>query len=116
MCKILHYYPSVNLQQFIIGFKKGGLTYTQIETLYELAEKERSEEYKIIGAFHGIDLSGEKSVPKNELPEGVNEAKHFVFGDPDAYKGYTQEQKEELTQKMMGNHRQWAPVNIGGEK
>jgi len=118
ICKILHFYPSVNLRQFSIGFKAGGLTYPQIEKLFELRETERTEEFRIIGAFHGIDISGDgkKSVSREELPTGIDKPEHFVFGDPDSYKGYSQEEKEALTQKMIDNHRQWAPVNIGGEK
>lgn len=31
-----------------------------------------------------------------------------VFGDPSQYEHMTQEQREELTKKMMNKHKQWA--------
>ncbi len=95
----------------------GGLTYNQIETLYENSISYKEREYEIIGAFHGISLSGEKAVPKSELPEGVSDAKTFVFGDPDSYKSMSLEEKEQLTQEMMGNHKQWSSGGgIGSKK
>ena len=62
-------------------------------------------------------MSGEKTVPKSELPEGVSEAKKFVFGDPSSYDSMSQEEREELTQEMMGNHKQWSSGGgIGSKK
>ena len=46
-----------------------------------------------------------------DLPEGVENPKEFVFGDPNAYDKMSEEEKEELTQKMMGN---WASFTKGG--
>lgn len=117
MCYILHYYPSVKLEQFYSSFKKGGLTYYQIETLFELSSKHRMEEYEIIGAFHGISPSNKDVVPKSQLPEGVSDHKKFVFGDPDSYKNLSSEERENLTQEMMGNHKKWSSSGgIGGKK
>ena len=107
LCTILHHYPSVSIKNLTSSFKSGGLTYIQIESLYEYSMIYKDKEYRIIGAFHGISV-GDKSVPTSELPDGVDDAKSFVFGDPDSYKKMSQEEKEELTQKMMGNHKQWS--------
>lgn len=62
-------------------------------------------------------MSDDKVVPKSELPEGVSEPKKFVFGDPDSYKNMNEEDREKLTQEMMGNHKQWSSGGgIGGKK
>lgn len=31
----------------------------------------------------------------------------FQFGDPDAYKNMTQEEREKLTNQMMNRHQMW---------
>jgi hypothetical protein len=117
LCYVLHHYPSITLNNFCTGYKKGGLTYYQIECLFHNTMQQKDAEYRIIGAFHGISLSDDKVVPKDQLPEGVSDAKTFVFGDPDSYKKMSQEEKEKLTQEMMGNHKQWSSTGgIGSVK
>jgi hypothetical protein len=79
--------------------------------------QQKDAEYRIIGAFHGISLSDDKVVPKDQLPEGVNDAKTFVFGDPGTYEKMSQDEREKLTQEMMGNHKQWSSTGgIGSVK
>lgn len=117
LCSVLHYYPSITLTNFMVGFKEGGLTYFQIETLFENAMRIKNQEYKIIGAFHGISFDDEKAVSSAELPEGVSDPRKFVFGDPNSYEKLGQEEREKLTQEMMGNHKQWSSGGgIGGSK
>lgn len=94
-------------------YKNGGLTWDQIEGLFNSAIKRKNDDYKIIGAFHGVEIGdGEKSVPKSELPQGTT-AKTFVFGDPDSYKNMDQNEKQKLTETMMGNHKQWSSGGSG---
>ena len=107
ICSILRTYPSVSIQQFSIPYLKGGLTYNQIQCMYDCAMKERNREYEVIGAFHGVSVGKGSSVNKNEIPAGVEEDQ-FIFKDPSAYAHMTQEEREELTQKMLGNHQRWA--------
>lgn len=115
LCYILHHYPSIRLENFYTSFKSGGLTYSQIETLFDIYSSQKSDEYEIIGAFHGI--STKDSVPKSQLPEGVNDAKKFVFGDPESYKNMSEDERQKLTEEMMGNHKEWSSSGgIGGTK
>ena len=117
LCRVLHHYPSISLLNFTTGFKYGGLTFFQIETLFENAVKLKAQEYKIVGAFHGVSFDDKKAIPSDQLPEGVSDARKFVFGDPNSYKNLGQEEREKLTQEMMGNHKQWSSGGgIGGSK
>ena len=71
---------------------------------------------KIIGAFHGFTLSDEKTVPKEQLPAFVEKQELFVFGDPSQYEKMTTEERQELTEKMMGNHKTWqSSGGLGGK-
>ena len=56
----------------------------------------KANEYKIIGAFHGINLDADSNVPEDQLPPDVKNPKHFVFGDPAAYDKMSEADKEEL--------------------
>ena len=105
-------YPSVKIEQFTSSFKDGGLTYSQVNCMYTKTLKKRSDHMKFLAAIQGIDISksGQK-VTADELPEGIDSPKEFVFGDPDAYKNMSNEDKDVLTQKMMGN---WGNFAKGG--
>lgn len=99
---------------FTESFKDGGLTYTQVNCMYVNILKKRSEKMKFLAAIQGIDISGksgETPVSRDELPEGIENPKEFVFGNPDSYDKMSDEEKEKLTQKMMGN---WVNFTKGG--
>ena len=117
LCTVLHHYPSITLTSFMSSYKDGGLTYFQIEVLYDNAMKIKDRDYRIIGAFHGITFDDKKVVPADQLPEGVSDPRKFVFGDPKSYENMGQEERDKLTQEMMGNHKQWSSGGgIGGRK
>ena len=82
----------------------GGLTYGQIVGLYEYKLKEDEEDIRFQAAIHGAKLKefGQTS-PKNNLNKAVP-----MFGDPKDYESLSQEEREEMTQKMMGKHKIWA--------
>jgi hypothetical protein len=111
---LLSEYPFTNIKCFTESFKDGGLTYSQVDCMYINALKKRSEKMKFLAAIQGIDISGksgEKPISREEVPEGIENPREFVFGDPDAYDKMSEKEKEELTQKMMGN---WASFTKGG--
>lgn len=70
-------------------------------------------DYKVQARMHGIDIpdkGGKKPVskPTDDFPSRpgeVVETLPFAFKDPKEYAHLTQEQREELTQKMMGTHK-----------
>lgn len=84
--------------------------------LFDKSLKKQNDEYRFLAAIHGIDLSSEgKAVNRAELPEGVSNQKEFVFADPSTYEKMSEEEKQELTNKMMQN---WSSFigkrNLGG--
>ena len=113
ICTILRNYPSVKMVDFRSHYKEGGITFPQIEFMYESCVKDKLQDYKIIGSLHGVDISGEgKSVPSNQLPPGVDKAEHFVFGAPEDYEHLSEQERDDLTKKMMSHHEIFA----GGSK
>lgn len=105
-------YPSIKIEQFTLSYKQGGLTYSQVNCMYVNTLKKRSNNMKFLAAIQGIDISkSAQKVKPEELPEGIENPKEFVFGDPDAYKNMSDEEKDALTQKMMGN---WGSFAKGG--
>lgn len=60
--------------------------------------------------MQGVNLNDkeekEKPVKKKEI---LNDG--FVFRDLSEYEGLTQEEKNNLTEKMKGNHKRWANEN-----
>lgn len=117
LAALLKNYPSLSLKSFYSPFLHGGVTYKQMEKLFSLLQKQKDEEYRIIGAFHGISFSDEKTVPKDQLPGFVKSPDLFVFGDPAAYEKMDQNERQALTEQMMGNHKQWqSSGGLGGKK
>lgn len=110
VCSILRNYPSTRITDFRAHYKQGGLTYPQIEFMYESCIKDKLQDYEIIGSFHGIKMSGKgkSAVPSNQLPPGVDRAEHFVFGAPADYAKMSEAEREALTQKMLANHESFA--------
>lgn len=55
-----------------------------------------------MAAIHGAELKGEPDSQSEEVP---------LFGDVSSYEGMSMEDREELTQKMMGKHKAWVENN-----
>lgn len=89
--------------------------------LFEIGEKQVSDEkwldYKFYASMQGHDLdkairdkqekTGERKLTKEELFEEAARSPFPVFRDPDYYDHLTQEEREQLTQIMMGKHVYW---------
>ena len=54
---------------------------------------------------HGIDLD-KKTKGSGPISQG-KQIDIFKFGKPEDYEHMSKEEKEELTQKMMGQHKTW---------
>jgi hypothetical protein len=109
-------YPQYNLNHFFrFRFIEGGLTLSQVIGLYENHCKRIYEERKFLAAIHGIDLNksaeeaGKSEADKIEQKQGLS-----IFRDPAEYEKMTDEEKEEMTQKMLSQHRRW--VDSMGKK
>lgn len=86
------------------SFKEGGVTFGQLLTLYEHAQKREIERYKFQAMMHGAE-------PKDDPPPMISSEKKdspFMFGDPDDYKNMSPEGQKDLTDKMLSAHKLWA--------
>ena len=81
--------------------------------LYEHSEKRLVDRLKLEAGFHGIKLDGD-----SKRSTASPEAEHGVPGDPDSYSHLTEQERQELTDRMMGKHRAWAETNkpLGGKE
>jgi hypothetical protein len=70
--------------------------------LYSFKSEEIADNLRVQAALHGVKMGGSSKDVKNEN-RGVP-----LFGDPKDYEGMPEEEREALTQKMMGKHRMWA--------
>ena len=92
------------------------MTYGQMELLYEFAIKREVERREFEAAIHGAEMK--KTVRKETTTSApVKKSNNiFMFGDPEEYKDMSEEEKKELTRKMMGMHKHWAASKpLGGK-
>ena len=115
ICTLLSQYPQLTFDSFQKSFKEGGITEEQAEIMYTEAARRRYEHYRIVASFQGIklpddpnDSSAQNIVKTSELPAGVTESKTFVFQDPKEYERLSDEEKAQLTESMLKNHKDWA--------
>jgi hypothetical protein len=87
------------------------LTYNQIVGLYEYYLKEEEAALRFQAAIHGAKIK-ETGPPttKDNLDKSVP-----MFGDPKDYESLSQEEREEMTAKMMGKHKLWAGSAFEGK-
>lgn len=104
-----------------LSYKEGGVTRDQLVALYTLSEKqiadEKMIEFRFYASLQGFDLDKEldkkdssreeKKLTKEELFREAAESPVPIFRDPSYYDHLTQNEKEQLTQIMMGKHRFW---------
>lgn len=83
-------------------WRDGAPTLTQVCELYRLAQLELHQESKFQAALQGVDLESD-SPSTSSVPKKKNE---LAFRDPSEYVSMTDEEKEELTKKMMSAHSQ----------
>jgi hypothetical protein len=89
--------------------------------LFEHGNKRQYDDMRFRASLAGVDLDkalekapGHVSTPKDKGPK--NQQNTFLFGDMSEYEHMSQEEKEELTQQMMGRHKAWGrnPMSAGG--
>jgi hypothetical protein len=73
--------------------------------LYGNLQQERLDYIKIAGSFLGIDLDKETKKTKT-VDEGI-------FQDPQSYEKFSPEERKEMTERMMGKHKNWVK-SLGG--
>jgi len=68
-------------------------------------------------AIHGIDL--DKTTKGSDVPQTQGkQMAGFKFGKPEDYEHMSKEEREKLTQKMMGQHKAWNAIQkpMGGKQ
>jgi hypothetical protein len=81
--------------------------------LYEYKLKEDEEHLRFQAAIHGAKL---KEAGQSFAPSGDNLKRPVpMFGDPKDYESLSQEEREEMTEKMMGKHKMWAGSAFEGK-
>lgn len=76
--------------------------------MFSHLQEEEYNKWKLQAALVGVDVEKAKQETKK--------TDSFTFKDPSEYANLTKEQKKELTDKMMGRHRQWASGAIKEKK
>jgi len=66
--------------------------------MYEHYQKEEIDRYKIKAAMLGAKFEEEEKKKEDD----------FVFKDPKEYEGLSVKERKDLTERMMGKHKQWA--------
>jgi len=81
-------------------------------TLYEHTEKRAVDRFKMDAALHGVRLDDTSNAP------AAPKAMGGVSGDPDSYSHLSMDEREALTQKMMGRHKFWVQNDnpLGGKQ
>ena len=101
-------FPRYGFEHFFqLRFKDGGLTEGQFHALYEQAVARTVDENKFLAKLHGFEIKGGSGAGSGagdhaDQPdhEEINEFNYN--GDPASVAHLTPEQREILTQKLMG--------------
>jgi hypothetical protein len=107
-------YPTYRPEDFYVkSYREGGLTYPQFLFLHKAADEQAYNQNRFMAAIHGIDLDasakdkgGSKTQPKTVSRPSTQSSSPMLFGDPAQYEKMSQQEREELTQKML---KHWQP-------
>ena len=88
--------------------------------MYEHSEKRLVERLRFDAGVHGIKLDDteEDSPSQPRSTPSVKQKGKCIPGDPDSYSHLSEEERQRLTESMMGNHKAWAEneTPLGGKK
>ena len=88
-------------------------------TMYEHSEKRLIERLRLDAGVHGIQLKDEGPAPAQQgvAPKGPAQKGKCIPGDPDSYKHLSMEERQRMTDEMMGRHKAWSEVHqpLGGK-
>lgn len=80
--------------------------------MYGKILEERYTEYKFLAALQGVDLDKESGTKGPSKIEQQSNQNPFAFKDPQEYENMTSEEREDLTRKMMGEHKKWVGEHV----
>jgi len=92
-----------------LTYLEGGITREQFETLLTEFTEIDNQNLKFHAAINGVDLDEESdSEPAAKAENEISNSTVPMFGDPDAYSQCDENEKEEMTKKMLDKHKLWA--------
>ena len=97
---MLHYTQYTVQDVFYKSFKDGGLTYGQVQYLYEIAEGKTFDQMCFDAKLQGVDL---RKLVKGAPPGSRSNQGDEIFKDPAAYEDMSQEERDRLTEKMRND-------------
>jgi hypothetical protein len=105
----MQFYSQYRLEDFYQKhYWQGGVTLNQVHVLYEQAIKRKNEEYRFFALLHGADPDADGTERQDNSHKQQNSQSLPLFQDPEKYSHLSKEERDELTAKMMGKHRNWA--------
>ena len=76
-------------------------------SLFNLGMKRRVADFKMNARMQGCTFKDDDTVDSPNQTPSVD-AKVPMFGDPAAYEHLSEEERKEMTQKMLSKHKLWA--------
>ena len=116
---MLRHYPAYRIEDFYIKtYREGGLTYQQFIFMHEMADEAEYDQNRFVAAIHGIDIEAEAdntSPLVSDSPRKSSTPSSMLFRDPKEYSHLSDQERQELTEKMLGH---WRPMgsNLMGAK
>lgn len=77
------------------------MTIKQTYALFENLQESKTNDLIFLAGIHGIDLKS-KLKPQSDRKDNA-----LFFGDSDSYADLSEKEKEDLTKKMIGKHKNW---------
>jgi hypothetical protein len=76
--------------------------------MYEHSEKRLIERLKFDAGVHGIKLKDDPpAAQQGGTPSSPAQKGKCIPGDPDSYNHLSMEERQRLTEEMMGKHKAW---------
>ncbi len=92
---------------------KGGPTLSQVGALYDEIQKAKEVEFRFQATIHGVEIKDDLKPPTQKQSDS-KEPVVPLFGNPEAYVNLTDQEKEDLTSKMLNKHRSWSGNKLKG--
>jgi len=91
---------------------KGGPTLSQVGALYDEIQKAKEVEFRFQATIHGVEVDGVKSqTTQSDSKDPIVP----LFGNPEAYTNMTDQEREDLTSKMLNKHKSWSGNKLKGK-
>lgn len=94
------------------SYRNGGPTLAQVGALYDEIQKAKDIEYRFQASIHGVELKDDlkSQTSQSDSKEPVVP----LFGNPEAYKNMSDQEKEDLTSQMINKHKSWSGSKLKG--